>query len=97
MSFHERKSKVSINPTIPPFSVSNMMKKKRKTGHNGNQDTTSFKPSAQFTPVEGGRDWTVSVAIPTSILTRYGPPILAHAQCNHAKSFSQVWLHKSNA
>ncbi|KAG8408650.1 hypothetical protein J3458_019673 [Metarhizium acridum] len=44
-------------------------KNKRKTVHNGQQDRTSFKPSASFTPTEGGRDWTVSVAIPTSILT----------------------------
>ncbi|KID73528.1 uncharacterized protein G6M90_00g061440 [Metarhizium brunneum] len=43
--------------------------KKRKTAHNGQQDRTSFKPSASFAPTEGGRDWTVSVAIPTSILT----------------------------
>lgn len=43
--------------------------KKRKTAHNGQQDRTSFKPSATFTPLEGGRDWTVSVAIPSSILT----------------------------
>ncbi|RSM14549.1 hypothetical protein CEP52_001172 [Fusarium oligoseptatum] len=42
--------------------------KKRKTGHNG-QDTTSFKPSATFNPTHGGRPWTVSVAIPSSILT----------------------------
>ncbi|TWU75103.1 hypothetical protein ED733_000891 [Metarhizium rileyi] len=43
--------------------------KKRKTVHNGHQDRTSFKPSACFTPTKGGRNWTVSVAIPTSILT----------------------------
>ncbi|KAJ4311609.1 hypothetical protein N0V84_010357 [Fusarium piperis] len=42
--------------------------KKRKTGHNG-QDTTSFKPSATFNPTDGGRPWTVSVAIPSSVLT----------------------------
>ncbi|KND89835.1 putative methyltransferase [Tolypocladium ophioglossoides CBS 100239] len=54
MSYHERQSK------------------KRKTAHNGpqeRQDRTSFKPSAIFNPIEGGRDWTVSVAIPSSILT----------------------------
>ncbi|KJZ72547.1 hypothetical protein HIM_08071 [Hirsutella minnesotensis 3608] len=43
--------------------------KKRKTAHNGQQDQVSFKPSASFTPVSGGRDWTISVAIPSSILT----------------------------
>ncbi|KAL2210139.1 DUF171-domain-containing protein [Sarocladium strictum] len=46
--------------------------KKRKTGHNGGgnaPDTTSFKPSAQFSATEGGRDWTLSIAVPTSILT----------------------------
>ncbi|KAM0218405.1 hypothetical protein ACHAQI_001596 [Fusarium lateritium] len=42
--------------------------KKRKTDHN-QQDTTSFKPSAIFNPTEGGRPWTLSVAIPSSILT----------------------------
>ncbi|KAJ3525148.1 hypothetical protein NM208_g11767 [Fusarium decemcellulare] len=42
--------------------------KKRKTAHNG-QDTTSFKPSATFNPTDGGRPWTVSIAIPSSILT----------------------------
>ncbi|KAM0562740.1 hypothetical protein ACHAPJ_001579 [Fusarium lateritium] len=42
--------------------------KKRKTDHTG-QDTTSFKPSATFNPTEGGRPWTLSVAIPSSILT----------------------------
>ncbi|KAF4966804.1 hypothetical protein FSARC_5549 [Fusarium sarcochroum] len=42
--------------------------KKRKTDHDG-QDTTSFKPSATFNPTEGGRPWTLSVAIPSSILT----------------------------
>ncbi|KAG6198370.1 hypothetical protein E4U10_006976 [Claviceps purpurea] len=53
MSYHERSNK------------------KRKTAHNGGhqQDRTSFKPSATFVPFEGGRDWTVSVAIPSSILT----------------------------
>ncbi|PHH76679.1 hypothetical protein CDD83_4214 [Cordyceps sp. RAO-2017] len=53
MSYHERQAK------------------KRKTGHNAaaRQDRTSFKPSAGFTPLPGGRDWTVSVAIPSSILT----------------------------
>ncbi|KAG5913116.1 hypothetical protein E4U53_005002 [Claviceps sorghi] len=44
--------------------------KKRKTAHDGvQQDRSSFKPSATFIPFEGGRDWTVSVAIPSSILT----------------------------
>ncbi|KAG5927363.1 hypothetical protein E4U42_002306 [Claviceps africana] len=44
--------------------------KKRKTAHDGaQQDRSSFKPSATFIPLEGGRDWTVSVAIPSSILT----------------------------
>ncbi|KAH7239125.1 putative RNA methyltransferase-domain-containing protein [Fusarium tricinctum] len=42
--------------------------KKRKTDHN-QQDTTSFKPSAIFNPTQGGRPWTISVAIPSSILT----------------------------
>ncbi|KAF5669028.1 deoxyribose-phosphate aldolase [Fusarium heterosporum] len=42
--------------------------KKRKTDHN-QQDTTSFKPSAIFNPTAGGRPWTISVAIPSSILT----------------------------
>ncbi|KAG6027573.1 hypothetical protein E4U40_001465 [Claviceps sp. LM458 group G5] len=53
MSYHERSNK------------------KRKTAHNGGhqQDRTSFKPSATFVPFEGGRGWTVSVAIPSSILT----------------------------
>ncbi|KAJ4131695.1 hypothetical protein NW768_005891 [Fusarium equiseti] len=44
--------------------------KKRKTNHNGGgQDATSFKPSATFNPTEGGRPWTLSVAIPSSILS----------------------------
>ncbi|KAF4592059.1 deoxyribose-phosphate aldolase [Ophiocordyceps camponoti-floridani] len=46
--------------------------KKRKTARHGPQEggvQTSFKPSASFTPHPGGRDWTVSVAIPSSILT----------------------------
>ncbi|RCI12211.1 hypothetical protein L249_0853 [Ophiocordyceps polyrhachis-furcata BCC 54312] len=38
--------------------------KKRKTGPH-----ESFKPSASFTPQTGGREWTISVAIPSSILT----------------------------
>ncbi|UNI13703.1 hypothetical protein JDV02_000422 [Purpureocillium takamizusanense] len=38
--------------------------------HNGGrQERVSFKPSAMFTPIEGGRDWTVSVAIPASVIT----------------------------
>ncbi|PFH58585.1 hypothetical protein XA68_13487 [Ophiocordyceps unilateralis] len=45
--------------------------KKRKTVRHGPQDgaSVSFKPSASFTPHQGGRDWTLSVAIPSSILT----------------------------
>ncbi|KAI6782579.1 uncharacterized protein J7T54_003591 [Emericellopsis cladophorae] len=54
MSFHERNAK------------------KRKIGHNGranpSQDRSSFKPSAIFNPLEGGRDWTISVAVPSSVL-----------------------------
>ncbi|KAF4454128.1 hypothetical protein F53441_3314 [Fusarium austroafricanum] len=42
--------------------------KKRKTEHNG-REKPSFKPSATFNPIEGGRPWTISVAIPSSILT----------------------------
>ncbi|KAG6020178.1 hypothetical protein E4U41_002929 [Claviceps citrina] len=43
--------------------------KKRKIAHNDQQDKRSFKPSATFIPFQGGRDWTVSVAVPSSILT----------------------------
>ncbi|KAF7557491.1 hypothetical protein G7046_g6045 [Stylonectria norvegica] len=54
------------------MSYSERNNKKRKTAHNGPPDppvnTTSFKPSATFTPTEGGRPWTISVAIPASIL-----------------------------
>ncbi|PHH71327.1 hypothetical protein CDD82_6585 [Ophiocordyceps australis] len=40
---------------------------KRKTAHNG-QDKSSFKPSASFAPLHGGRTWTVSVAVASSVL-----------------------------
>ncbi|EKJ71885.1 hypothetical protein FPSE_07986 [Fusarium pseudograminearum CS3096] len=52
------------------MSYSERNSKKRKTDHNGGgQDQRSFKPSATFNPTEGGRPWTLSVAIPSSILT----------------------------
>ncbi|KAF4333554.1 deoxyribose-phosphate aldolase [Fusarium beomiforme] len=42
--------------------------KKRKTEHNG-REAGSSKPSATFNPIEGGRRWTISVAIPSSVLS----------------------------
>ncbi|VUC30367.1 unnamed protein product [Clonostachys rosea] len=44
--------------------------KKRKTGHNdgSRSEQRPFKPSPHFAPRNAGRDWTVSVAIPSSIL-----------------------------
>ncbi|KAJ9134505.1 DUF171-domain-containing protein [Coniochaeta hoffmannii] len=47
--------------------------KRRRLDNDGEEerpqmDTTSFKPSARFKPTEP-RDWTVSVAVPTSVIT----------------------------
>ncbi|KAL2754113.1 hypothetical protein ACRALDRAFT_1081287 [Sodiomyces alcalophilus JCM 7366] len=42
--------------------------KKRKLGHGGADHLDTSKPSATFTPDQGGRDWTISVAIPGSII-----------------------------
>ncbi|KAH7261231.1 putative RNA methyltransferase [Fusarium redolens] len=50
------------------MSYSERDSKKRKTEHNG-REGGSFKPSATFNPIEGGRPWTISVAIPSSILS----------------------------
>ncbi|WYZ39572.1 hypothetical protein EsH8_III_001486 [Colletotrichum jinshuiense] len=40
--------------------------KRRKTG--GDEYVDSAKPSGKFQPIEGGRTWTVSIAIPSSTL-----------------------------
>ena len=44
---------------------------KRKFDANGEADgPDTSKPTARFKPIEGGREWTVSVAIPGSILDK---------------------------
>ncbi|CCT64465.1 uncharacterized protein FFB20_14744 [Fusarium fujikuroi] len=50
------------------MSYSERNSKKRKTEHNG-REGGSTRPSTIFDPVEGGRPWTISVAIPSSILS----------------------------
>ncbi|ROT41091.1 deoxyribose-phosphate aldolase 2 [Sodiomyces alkalinus F11] len=51
------------------MSHSDYRTKKRKLGHNGAaDDVNTSKPSARFNPSQGGRDWTISVAIPGSIV-----------------------------
>ncbi|CVK93682.1 uncharacterized protein FMAN_03065 [Fusarium mangiferae] len=50
------------------MSYSERNSKKRKTEHNG-WEGGSARPSTIFDPIEGGRPWTISVAIPSSILS----------------------------
>ncbi|EWG42046.1 hypothetical protein FVEG_03998 [Fusarium verticillioides 7600] len=50
------------------MSYSERNSKKRKTEHNG-REGGSGRPSTIFDPIEGGRPWTISVAIPSSILS----------------------------
>ncbi|KAF4438145.1 hypothetical protein FACUT_5196 [Fusarium acutatum] len=50
------------------MSYSERNSKKRKTERNG-REGGSARPSTIFDPIEGGRPWTISVAIPSSILS----------------------------
>ncbi|KAJ6446849.1 deoxyribose-phosphate aldolase [Purpureocillium lavendulum] len=52
------------------MSFHEQQNKKRKTMHNGvRRENVSVKPSTLFAPIHGGRDWTVTVAIPASVIT----------------------------
>ncbi|OAQ85128.1 deoxyribose-phosphate aldolase [Purpureocillium lilacinum] len=52
------------------MSFHEQQSKKRKTTDNGGrQERTSVNPSALSSPIYGGRHWTVSVAIPASVIT----------------------------
>ncbi|PKS09515.1 hypothetical protein jhhlp_004132 [Lomentospora prolificans] len=42
--------------------------KKRKVEFDEDPGKTAWKPSASFTPIEGGRSWTLSVAVAASVL-----------------------------
>lgn len=53
--------------------------KKRKVAHNGTLPLGGGKPTKRFTPIQGGRQWTISIAVPGSILSKYAsnsiPPL----------------------
>ncbi|KAF4954786.1 hypothetical protein FGADI_5084 [Fusarium gaditjirri] len=51
------------------MSYSERNSKKRKTEHNGREGGSAARHSTIFDPIEGGRPWTISVAIPSSILS----------------------------
>ncbi|KAJ6780109.1 hypothetical protein PWT90_10423 [Aphanocladium album] len=45
--------------------------KKRKVAHSGTLPLGGGKSSKRFTPIQGGRPWTISIAVPGSILNKY--------------------------
>lgn len=52
-----------MNPVLTGYS------QRRRTDDDGEDvNTSTFKPSARFQPT-GGRDFTVSIAVPGSIIT----------------------------
>ncbi|KAM3525073.1 hypothetical protein NHJ13051_004213 [Beauveria bassiana] len=48
--------------------------KKRKVAHSSTLPFGSSKTSRRFVPIRGGRQWTISIAVPGSILSKYAPP-----------------------
>lgn len=69
MSYEERTSKAS-----PKISIKSALYltpfQKRKTGN----DAASFKPGIVNSPNPDGRPWTISVAVPSSILAKFVKP-----------------------
>ena len=55
----------------PPYNPKKNSNSPQKRKLDQTEDRSTWKPSATFTPIEGGRKWTLSVAIAASVLKEY--------------------------
>ncbi|KAJ3490199.1 hypothetical protein NLG97_g5830 [Lecanicillium saksenae] len=73
--------------------------KKRKVAHSGTLPLGGGKSSKRFTPIQGGRQWTISIAVPGSVLSKY----VSRSHMHHhpllfpVSNASPVFLPLSNA